>query len=61
MGLVRAWQRQDAEFAPHALVLRTGIEDFQPVEVRFFSSEAAADLRPRLRIIYIPRTNPGLP
>ena len=61
VGLLRAWQRQDPEFAPHALVLRTAIEDYQPVEVRFHSSEAAPELRPRLRIVYIPLTNPGLP
>ena len=62
VSLVRAWQTQDPERVPHALVLRTAIEGYQPVEVRFHSSEAADPaLRPRLRLIYIPRTNPGLP
>lgn len=60
--LLRAWQRQDPERVPHALVLRTNIEGYEAREVRFHSSEAADPaLRPRLRLIYIPRTNQGLP
>ena len=62
VSLIRAWQTQDPERVPHAIVLRTAVEGYQPVEVRFHSSEAADPaLRPRLRLIYIPRTNPGLP
>ena len=60
--LLRAWQSQDPERIPHAIVLRTSIEGYEPREVRFHSSEAAdPSLRPRLRLVYIPRTNQGLP
>ena len=63
VSLVRAWQSQDRERVPHAIVLRTAVEGYQPVEVRFHSSDPDVDpaLRPRLRLIFIPRTNPGLP
>lgn len=61
VGLVRAWRLQSAEDMPRALVLRTSLEATQPTEVRFFSSDAAASLRPRLRLTYIPRTDFGLP
>jgi hypothetical protein len=44
-----------------ALVLRADAEGTQAAEVRFYSREAPAALRPRLRLSYIPRTNFGLP
>jgi hypothetical protein len=59
--LLRAWRGQNVERVPRALVLRTGLEGLLPVEVRFFSTEAAEELRPRLRLTYIPRTTIGLP
>lgn len=60
--LVRAWKAQNPRDVPHALVLRTALEDITPLEVRFFSSEALNPLlRPRLIISYIPRVGFGLP
>lgn len=60
--LVRAWKGQKALDVPHAIVLRTLLEGITPLEVRFFSSEAADPLlRPRLVISYIPKVGFGLP
>jgi hypothetical protein len=60
VNAVRAWR-----FLPsgtqRAIVLRAAAEGNQTGEVRFFSSEAAAAQRPRLRLTYIPRTSFGLP
>jgi hypothetical protein len=44
-----------------ALVLRADAEGLQASAVRFYSVEAPAGLRPRLRLSYVPRTNFGLP
>ena len=44
-----------------ALVLRSAFEGAEIGEIRFFSREAPAALRPRLRLSYIPRTEFGLP
>jgi hypothetical protein len=44
-----------------ALVLRAAAEGAQAGEIRFYSNEARADLRPRLRISYIPRVQFGIP
>jgi hypothetical protein len=59
--LLRAWRGQRIDLVPRALVLRTSLEGLLPIEVRFFSTEAAETLRPRLRLTYIPRTEIGLP
>ena len=58
--LVRAW-RALPEGTQRAMVLRSALEGVEAGEVRFFSSEAPAALRPRLRLSYIPRTEFGLP
>jgi hypothetical protein len=58
--LVRAW-RSLPEGTQRALVLRSALEGSEAGEIRFFSREAAAGLRPRLRLSYIPRTDFGLP
>lgn len=47
--------------AQRALVLRADAEGGQASAVRFYSIEAPAGLRPRLRLSYVPRTNFGLP
>ena len=60
VALVRAW-RSFPEGTQRAVVLRAALEGSQVGEVRFFSSEAASGLRPRLRLSYIPRTDFGLP
>jgi hypothetical protein len=44
-----------------ALVLRADAEGTQAGEIRFYSIEAPAGLRPRLRLSYVPRTTFGLP
>ncbi len=60
VGLVRLWASQPTNSA-RALVLRAASEGAQPGEIRFYSNEARADLRPRLRISYIPRVQFGIP
>lgn len=60
VALVRAWRALPAG-TQRALVLRSSQEGVQVGEVRFFSSEAASGLRPRLRLSYIPRTDFGIP
>ncbi|GJG87659.1 hypothetical protein tb265_28400 [Gemmatimonadetes bacterium T265] len=44
-----------------AIALRVPLEGAQAGEVRFFSTEAPAAVRPRLRLTYIPRTSFGIP
>ncbi|MES2524455.1 MAG: hypothetical protein V4617_17280 [Gemmatimonadota bacterium] len=60
INLVRRWPLYPAS-QPRALAFRIGGEGAQPSELRFFSSEAAPSLRPRLRITYLPRTQAALP
>jgi hypothetical protein len=60
VGLVRLWSAQPTGSA-RALVLRAASEGAQAGEIRFYSNEARADLRPRLRISYIPRVQFGIP
>lgn len=60
LNLVRSW-RSLAANVPRALAFRINGEGGQSSELRFFSSEAAASLRPRLRITYLPRTEGALP
>lgn len=60
VALVRAW-RALPPGTQRALVLRAQEEGVQAGELRFFSSEAASGLRPRLRLSYIPRTDFGIP
>ncbi|HUF27157.1 MAG TPA: hypothetical protein VMM18_09285 [Gemmatimonadaceae bacterium] len=61
VALVRGWRGQDPDRFPRALVLRVAAEWQQPVEIRFFSSDAAPELRPKLRLTYVPRAAAGLP
>lgn len=60
VSLVRAW-RSLPPGTQRAVVLRASAEGTRVGEVRFHSREAAAELRPRLRISYVPRTEFGLP
>lgn len=58
---VRQWNSL-ASFQPQrAIILRSTGEGRVPFEVHFFSSEAPAALRPRLRINYALRTSFGIP
>lgn len=62
--LVRAipfWRSQKPEITPRAIILRALTEGNSPLEARFSPLESPADLRPRLRISYIPRSPLGLP
>ena len=60
VNLARAWRTLPTG-TQRAITLRAGLEGAQAGELRFFSREAAAMLRPRLRLSYIPRTDFGLP
>lgn len=57
----RAWASFPGDTLPRAIVLRTRTEGALPAEVRFFSREADASVRPRLRLSYVPRIDFGLP
>jgi hypothetical protein len=58
---VRAWRGTDPFKTPRAIALASASENFNARQVDFFSIEAAAELRPRLRITYIPRPAGPLP
>lgn len=58
--LVRAFRSLPAN-TMRAIALRSTLEGAQAGEVRFFSSKAAAAVRPRLRLTYIPRSSFGVP
>ncbi len=60
LSLARSWGGLPAN-VPRALAFRISMEGAQPAELRFFSSEASAALRPRLRITYLPRTETAIP
>ncbi len=60
LTLARTWRTLPAN-VPRAIAFRIGLEGAQPAELRFFSSEAPAALRPRLRITYLPRSEFVLP
>jgi len=60
LTLARSWAVLP-DNVPRAIAFRIGLEGGQPAELRFFSSEAAPALRPRLRITYLPRTESAIP
>lgn len=60
-SVVGLWRSQDAKVTPRAIVLLSEAEGSSPLEARFYSIEAAPDLRPRLRISYSARKSAGLP
>jgi hypothetical protein len=61
VGLVQVWRSTDPEASSRAMVLRLPTEGSGQNELYFYSTEAAESLRPRLRIVYVPRVGFGLP
>lgn len=60
-GTIQFWRQFPEAELPRALVMRSSREGHFPSEFHFFSSEAAAHLRPRLEISYVPRVDFSLP
>jgi hypothetical protein len=61
IGAVQVWRATQKERTIRALVLRMPNEGVGLDELYFFSTEAAASLRPRLRLVYVPQVDFGLP
>jgi hypothetical protein len=61
VNLVRAWRVVGADRATRALVLTATPEGATPGEINFYSIDAPEDLRPRLRLTYVPRRGFGIP
>lgn len=61
VNLVRAWKVVGADKATRAIVLNVIQEGSSPGELDFYSSDAPADVRPRLRLTYVPRRGFGIP
>jgi hypothetical protein len=61
INVVRAWRFVGTTRTPRALVLRVPEEGLRAGEVNFFSIDAPAAVRPRLRLTYVPRRGFGLP
>jgi hypothetical protein len=59
--LVRAWKGQDTVKTPRIAGLYLTSESGRPASFDFYSSEAPADLRPRVRITYVTRVTTGQP
>jgi hypothetical protein len=61
VNALRAWSLPVSKSSQKAIVLRAGPESLDPRFVSFYSSRAAASLRPRLRISYSPVRSFGIP
>ena len=61
VNLVRVWRNTKPEQTQRALVLTIGEESVNSAIAAFFSSEAPAELRPRLQLTYVPKVTLGLP
>ncbi len=59
--VVRFWRSTSATRVPQAIVLRSALEGLTIAEAQFYSIEAPANLRPRLLITYLPRSEFGIP
>jgi hypothetical protein len=60
-NLIAVWRQNNTPRTVRAIVLRLPNEGLSPDALYFFSTAAAPDLRPRLRLVYAPRVNFGLP
>ncbi len=61
VGLVRTWHLQPLTVSPRSIALRSGAEGQLPGEIDFVSTKGPVELRPRLRITYVPQTSFGVP
>jgi hypothetical protein len=61
VNLIRVWNTTPPTVSQRAIALRIGAEGSNPAQTLFFPSEAAANLRPRLELSYVPRVSFGLP
>jgi hypothetical protein len=61
VNALRAWSLPISKTSQKGIVLRAGPEGVDPRFVSFYSSRAAANLRPRLRISYSPVRSFGIP
>ena len=61
VNLFRVWRAVGSVNSIRAIVLRAKQEASSAAELDFVSSEGSVDLRPRLRITYVPRRGFGLP
>jgi hypothetical protein len=59
--LVRTWKTIPDSLNPRLVIIRADSEFTVPGQVLFFSSRAPAGVRPQLRLIFVPRSNYGLP
>ena len=59
--VLQAWRFRPDTLAPRAIALRSSLEGSTPHEALFFSSDAPPEVRPQLRISYVPRVSFGLP
>jgi len=57
----RYWSIQTAAQLPRAIILQSAEEDYSAQQALFYSSSAAPELRPKLRISYTPRSRVGVP
>lgn len=60
-GVLQFWRASGETALQRSIVLRAHGESSLPTEFRFYSSEAAPALRPKLRITYVPGRVVGLP
>jgi hypothetical protein len=61
VALVRTWRGAALDLNPRVVALRSGDEGLSAGGVEFFSMRAAPNLRPRLRLTYVPPTAYGVP
>jgi hypothetical protein len=59
--ILRDWRGQDTLKTPRAIALVLGAEGATTTALDFFSIEAAAGLRPQLRITYAAKPSSGRP
>lgn len=62
VNVARFWRSASKATTPQAIVLRAFAEGRTPIELRFFSLDAAdPTIRPRIRIVFVPRNDFGIP